>query len=54
MIFGLFGQKKANRKIVDAVYGSLTEAARNPVFYETMDVPDTVMGRFEMSSMPWK
>ncbi|WP_099866451.1 ubiquinol-cytochrome C chaperone family protein [Pararhizobium haloflavum] len=48
MVFGLFGRKKSNRRIVDDVYMALTEAARQPVFYEQMSVPDTVMGRFEM------
>jgi cytochrome b pre-mRNA-processing protein 3 len=31
-------------------YDALTRAARNPVFFESMNVPDTVMGRFEMLS----
>ena len=32
-------------------YDLLTRAARNPVFFESMRVPDTVMGRFEMLSI---
>lgn len=32
-------------------YDALTRAARNPVFFESMNVPDTVMGRFEMLSI---
>lgn len=48
MIFGLFGRKKTNRRIVDDLYATLTEAARHPRFYEDMGAPDTVMGRFEL------
>jgi cytochrome b pre-mRNA-processing protein 3 len=51
MIFGLFGQKNRNRAIVDRQYASLTSAARVPFFYTDLDVPDTVMGRFEMVSV---
>lgn len=51
MIFGLFGKKNSNRVIVDRQYAALTSAARLPLFYTDMDVPDTVMGRFEMLSV---
>lgn len=51
MIFGLFGKKNSNRIIVDRQYAALTSAARLPLFYTDMDVPDTVMGRFEMLSV---
>lgn len=51
MIFGLFRKKNANRQIVDRQYALLTAAARRPVFYLDMHVPDTVMGRFEMLSV---
>lgn len=51
MIFGIFGRKRQNRAIVDGLYGQLTEAARDPVYYRDMNVPDTVMGRFEMLSL---
>jgi cytochrome b pre-mRNA-processing protein 3 len=50
MIFGLFGKKNHNRAIVERQYASLTAAARQPGFYAVLDVPDTVMGRFEMLS----
>ncbi|MGE6739191.1 ubiquinol-cytochrome C chaperone family protein [Allorhizobium pseudoryzae] len=50
MIFGLFGKKNNNRIIVDRQYAALTSAARVPFYYTDMDVPDTVMGRFEMVS----
>ena len=48
MIWNLFKRKKANQVLVGQQYERITAAARSPVFYETMDVPDTVMGRFEM------
>ncbi|MBP2547299.1 cytochrome b pre-mRNA-processing protein 3 [Neorhizobium galegae] len=51
MIFGLFAKKNRNRAIVDRQYASLTSAARIPFFYTDLDVPDTVMGRFEMLSV---
>ena len=50
MIFGLFGKKNGNRRIVKKQYATLTKAARHPYLYEALDVPDTVMGRFEMLS----
>lgn len=51
MIFGLFGKKNGNRRIVEKQYATLTKAARHPYLYEVLDVPDTVMGRFEMLSI---
>ena len=51
MIFGLFRKKNNNQAIVERQYSALTAAARMPEFYETMNVPDTVMGRFEMLSL---
>lgn len=50
MIFGLFKKKNHNRAIVDRQYAALTSMARVPFFYADLDVPDTVMGRFEMLS----
>lgn len=50
MIFGLFGKKNGNRRIVEKQYATLTKAARHPYLYEVLEVPDTVMGRFEMLS----
>ena len=48
MIFGLFRKKNTNRLIVNRQYAALTSTARIPFFYTEMNVPDTVMGRFEM------
>lgn len=51
MIFGLFRKNKANHAAMVRQYDAVNRAARNPVFYESMNVPDTVMGRFEMLSV---
>ncbi|MBB4007542.1 ubiquinol-cytochrome C chaperone family protein [Allorhizobium taibaishanense] len=51
MIFSLFKNRRSNRRIVDRQYELLTQTARQPIFYEALDVPDTVMGRFEMLSL---
>jgi cytochrome b pre-mRNA-processing protein 3 len=51
MIFGLFKKKNHNRAIVDRQYAALTSLARVPFFYTDLDVPDTVMGRYEMLSV---
>lgn len=48
MIFGLFRKKNSNQAIVTRQYEHLTQAARRPLFYAGMGVPDTVLGRFEM------
>lgn len=50
MIFSLLRRKKANAAIVARQYQAITDAARQPGFYLDMNVPDTVMGRFEMVS----
>jgi cytochrome b pre-mRNA-processing protein 3 len=51
MIFGLFDKRNHNRTIVDRQYAALGATAREPAFYADLDVPDTVMGRFEMLSL---
>lgn len=50
MFFGLFGKKNGNAAIVARQYEILTEVARQPALYQAFNVPDTVMGRFEMLS----
>jgi cytochrome b pre-mRNA-processing protein 3 len=51
MIFRLFRKNKVSQAIMVRQYGILTTAAREPAFFQTMNVPDTVMGRFEMLSI---
>lgn len=47
----LFGRERANRAIVDGLYDSIVAAARQPVLYSELGVPDTPLGRFEMISL---
>ncbi len=52
MLSRLFGRRKPdNRAVMDAVYGEIVAAARQPVFYARWQVPDTPLGRFEMLSL---
>jgi cytochrome b pre-mRNA-processing protein 3 len=51
MIFGLFRKRNHNQIIVVRQYDVLTSMARQPGFYTDYDVPDTVMGRFELLSV---
>lgn len=47
MILGLFRRKKSEPTI-DSLYGTIVAQARQPVFFTTCGVPDTLWGRFEM------
>lgn len=51
MILNLFRRKKSNTAIVTRQYDELTDAARQVAFYQDMNVPDTVLGRFDMISI---
>ncbi|MCP4319558.1 MAG: ubiquinol-cytochrome C chaperone [Hyphomicrobiales bacterium] len=51
MILAHFNRKRKNREIVDGLYRHLTSIARNPAYYADMQVPDSVMGRFEMLTL---
>jgi cytochrome b pre-mRNA-processing protein 3 len=51
MIFGFLRKNNGDRTAIDRQYGLLTAAARQPGFYRAANVPDTVMGRFEMLSV---
>ena len=42
---------QVDRLIVDAIYGEIVAAARQPTFYSAWDVPDTPLGRFEMMGL---
>ena len=50
MIFGLFRKNNVDKVASAHQYQILTAAARQPALYRTANVPDTVMGRFEMLS----
>ena len=52
MLSRLFGRTKSgNRAVVDAVYGEIVAAARQPLFYAEWGVPDSPLGRYEMLSL---
>ncbi|WP_245572745.1 ubiquinol-cytochrome C chaperone family protein [Lichenihabitans psoromatis] len=42
------GRAASNRKIIDRLNDDIIAAVRNPVFYQSGDVPDTFNGRFEL------
>ncbi|WP_082529193.1 ubiquinol-cytochrome C chaperone family protein [Aurantimonas sp. Leaf443] len=46
-MFKAFKLRRRNREIVDALFATLVEAARQPPLYARMGVPDTPLGRFE-------
>src|SRR5487761_983326 len=46
---GLFNRK--SRTAVQALYGAVVAAARNPAFYAEWGVPDTLDGRFELIAL---
>jgi cytochrome b pre-mRNA-processing protein 3 len=37
-----------SRGTIEAIYGTIVAQAREPVFYQALNVPDTVNGRFDM------
>lgn len=43
--------RQVDRLVVDAIYGEIVAAARQPTFYSAWDVPDTPLGRFEMMGL---
>ncbi len=47
MVFGLFGSRRKNAVIVDRLHEAVVVAARRPVFYAELGVPDTLEGRFD-------
>jgi len=46
MIFGFF-RKDKGPTAVEAVFGRIIDASREPILYVRMGIPDTVEGRFE-------
>src|SRR5882724_10155394 len=44
----LFNPRTASRGTIEAIYGTIVAQAREPVFYQALNVPDTVNGRFDM------
>lgn len=49
MLKRLFGfPNRSNQIVVEALYGEIVAAARQPVLYAVWQVPDTPLGRYEM------
>src|SRR4051812_22915736 len=46
--FNHFRKPPAPPGTIEAIYGMIVAQAREPVFYRTLGVPDTVEGRFDM------
>jgi cytochrome b pre-mRNA-processing protein 3 len=47
--FNQFRKSRApSRGTIEAIYGMIVTRAREPLFYQTLRVPDTVDGRFDM------
>lgn len=46
MLFGLFGRRNQDAEL--AIYSQIVAQARQPSFYTTYCVPDTINGRFDM------
>ncbi|MGN6412124.1 MAG: ubiquinol-cytochrome C chaperone family protein [Nitrobacter sp.] len=47
--FNHFRKSRASsRRTIEAIYGMIVTQAREPLFYQTLRVPDTVDGRFDM------
>lgn len=52
MLKRLFGfPSRSNRMVVDALYGEIVAAARQPSLYSSWQVPDTPLGRYEMIAL---
>ena len=49
--FGLFGRRRKNREVIERLYTAIVEQSRATVFYETIGVPDTLEGRFELLTL---
>lgn len=43
-----FAARRRNRPVLDALYAAIMAAARRPVLYARLGVPDTVEGRYDM------
>lgn len=44
-------RRRPNTEVIDALYGEIVAAARQPAFYAQWQVPDSPLGRYEMLSL---
>ena len=51
MFFRRFFASAPETKVAREVYSLIVAKARQPFFYATLDVPDTVDGRFDMIAL---
>ena len=49
--FGLFGRRRKNRDVIERLYKAVVERSRSVTFYQTIGVPDTLEGRFELLTL---
>ncbi|MCX8504392.1 MAG: ubiquinol-cytochrome C chaperone [Beijerinckiaceae bacterium] len=49
--FGLFGRRRKNRDVIERLYKAVVEQSRSVTFYQTIGVPDTLEGRFELLTL---
>ncbi|MCP5369027.1 MAG: hypothetical protein H6906_16105, partial [Hyphomicrobiales bacterium] len=50
-MFAWFKGRSGTDAAADALYRAVIAQARQPVFYESLGVPDTVDGRFDMVAL---
>ncbi|MEE2525015.1 ubiquinol-cytochrome C chaperone family protein [Hyphobacterium sp. HN65] len=50
-MWSIFKRRRQAKAHVEALYSSIVDAARQPVFYRDMGVPDTAEGRFEIIAL---
>jgi cytochrome b pre-mRNA-processing protein 3 len=50
-MFGWLTTKTGTKNTAATLYGEIVSAARNPMFYRDLGVPDTVEGRFELIAL---
>jgi len=49
--FGLFVRRRKNRDVIERLYKAVVEQSRSVTFYQTIGVPDTLEGRFELLTL---
>lgn len=50
-MWSIFKRRRQGKAHVEALYGRILDAARQPVFYRDLGVPDTPEGRYELITM---
>ena len=50
-MFGFFSKPSSYVSVPEQIYGTVVAQARNPDFFSVLNVPDSVMGRFDVLSL---